>query len=254
MLVLRSDFLYTQDMIILASSASLFSAFTDADAFGKVIFFGLFLLSVICWVVLVHKTLQMKRASRLAFAFEKRLNQNKQQLLALSLEQKKGLHPFAKVFQSMKQKSLEILNKNHFFSEEKKEVYLTRSDLELVESHALITISAEAKHLEKNLFVLSTIATLAPFLGLLGTVWGILVTFGELQQGASVSSNSAILGGLSTALATTVLGLLIAIPALVFYNWLRNAFKYFTSDMEDFLYKLLSTVELQYRKPKSDAE
>jgi len=234
-------------MTLFATNHALFSAYFQADFFGKCIFFGLFTLSIACWIVLIYKTLQVRRAKRLAFAFEKIFVKNKDHLLSLQAEKQK--HPFAHVFVALKQKTLEILNKNHFFAEEKETVYLTRSDLELLESHVLTTISSEAKQLEKNLFVLSTIVTLAPFLGLLGTVWGILVTFSELQTGASASSNSAIIGGLSTALATTVLGLLIAIPALISHNWLRNAFKYLTSDMEDFLYKLLSTLELQYRKP-----
>lgn len=242
-------------MQLLASNPALFSAYFQADFFGKCIFFSLFALSILCWIVLIYKTLQVKRATRLAVAFEKAFFKNRDQLLGLSLEQlpkgrqKNGVHPFAQVFQSLKQKTLEILNKNQFFSPEKGEVFLTPSDLDLVESHALITISSETKRLEKNLFLLSMIAKLAPFLGLLGTVWGILVTFSELQTGASLSSNSAILGGLSTALATTVLGLVIAIPALIFYSYLTNAFNHLSSDMEDFLYKLLSTVELQYRRP-----
>jgi biopolymer transport protein TolQ len=102
--------------------------------------------------------------------------------------------------------------------------------------------------LEKDLFILSTSVTLAPFLGLLGTVWGILVTFSELQAGSSAGSNTAIIGGLSTALSTTVLGLVIAIPALIAYNYLKNNLRMFTSDMEDFLHNLISTLELQYRK------
>lgn len=241
--------------IFFAANHTLLSAFFEADFFGKCIFIGLFTLSVLCWVLLIHKTLQVKKAKALSVAFEKSVERNKEHLLSLTLEQlPKGsnaaaLHPFAQIFQSAKQKTLEILNKNHFFSEEKDSASLTPSDLEIVESFALITLSSEAKKLEKNLFILSTITTLAPFLGLLGTVWGILVTFGELQGGGSISSNSAILGGLSTALATTVLGLLIAIPSLVSHNYLKNAHKYLNSDMEDFLYKMLSTIELQYRMP-----
>jgi biopolymer transport protein TolQ len=234
-------------MVSFASNHALFSAYFEADFFGKCIFYGLFALSIACWVVLIVKTLQVRRVKRLALAFEKTFAKNKDRLLNLQAE--KQTHPFARVFVSLKQKTLEILNKNHFFSEDKEAVYLTRGDFELLESHVLTTISSETKNLEKNLFILSTIVTLAPFLGLLGTVWGILVTFSELQSGASATSNSAILGGLSTALATTVMGLLIAIPALISHNWLRNAFKYLTSDMEDFLYNLLSTLELQYRKP-----
>ena len=233
-------------MTLIASNHSLFSAYFQADFFGKCIFFGLFALSILCWVVLINKGFQVRKAKRLAFDFEQVFEKNKERLLHFSIEKQK--HPFAHVFSALKQKTLEILNKNHFFAEEKETVYLTRSDLELLESHVLITISSEAKQLEKNLFILSTIEKLAPFLGLLGTVWGILVTFSEMLGGGS-SSNTEMLGGLSTALATTVLGLLIAIPALISHNWLRNSFKYLTSDMEDFLYKLLSILELQYRKP-----
>ncbi|MGE3535379.1 MAG: MotA/TolQ/ExbB proton channel family protein, partial [Parachlamydiales bacterium] len=128
------------------------------------------------------------------------------------------------------------------------QVYLSPTDLEILETHVLTTVSAQKKGLEKNLYILSTIVTLAPFLGLLGTVWGILVTFSELHSGGSVGSNMAVLGGISTALATTVLGLIIAIPALVSYNYLKSALGNYSSDMEDFLYRLLSAIELQYRK------
>ena len=81
-----------------------------------------------------------------------------------------------------------------------------------------------------------------------GTVWGILITFSELQKGGSISSNAVVLGGLSTALTTTVLGLLIAIPALIAYNYLRNVNKEFYTEMHDFSHLLLSTIVLQYRK------
>ena len=96
--------------------------------------------------------------------------------------------------------------------------------------------------------MLSTIVTLAPFLGLLGTVWGILVAFNELQGGASLGSSTALLGGLSTALTTTVLGLLIAIPALIGYNYLKNAIRSYEKEMEDFGGYLTAQVELQYRQ------
>jgi len=234
-------------MVLLATHNALFSAYFQADFFGKCIFFGLFISSILCWIVLIFKSYQVRKVRLLASAFEKALEKNHDRLLSLSVENQK--HPFGHVFQALKKKTLEVLGKNQYYSEEKQAVYLTRSDLELVESHVLTTISSEAKGLEKNLFVLSTIKSLAPFLGLLGTVYGILLTFSELQNGGT-ASNTAMLGGLSTALVTTVLGLLIAIPALISHVWLRNSLKYVTSDMEDFLYKLLSTLELQYRKPQ----
>ena len=244
--------------IVIANASIIFSAYSQSDWFGKFIFLGLFTLSVICWVVLVHKARQTKQIKQVAYAFEKAFEKNKERLLSISLEdmpkptRENALHPFGAIFSSVKLKTLEVLKKNHYFvskNPEKSEVYLSQEDLNLIESHVLTTISSQVKQIEKNLFLLSTIITLAPFLGLLGTVWGILITFSGLQSGASMASNSMILGGLSTALSTTVLGLLIAIPALVSYNYFKSSLKHLSSDMEDFLYQLLSTIELQYRKP-----
>ena len=109
-------------------------------------------------------------------------------------------------------------------------------------------VSTQIKNLEKNLFILSTVVTLAPFLGLLGTVWGILITFSELQSHTMGSANQLVLGGLSLALATTVLGLFIAIPALIGYNYLKHAISDYATEMENFSIELVASVEMQYRK------
>jgi len=210
---------------------------------------GLFALSITCWIVLIFKIRQLKKAKRLCYAFDRAIQKNQDQLLNLNVDQKGPPHPFSQVFQIVKNKTVELLNKNHFFAEDKEHVYLSRTDVELIESYVLTTISSEIKRLEKNLYILPMIVTLAPFMGLLGTVWGILVAFSGMEAGASVSSNAEILGGLSTALVTTVVGLLIAIPALISSSWLRNSCRILASDTEDFLYKILTAIELQYRKP-----
>lgn len=231
------------------------TAYDQSDLFGRMIILGLVFLSILCWVLLIYKIWLTRHVQRASYAFEQVYRKNKEALLQLEIKDlpkpsnAQVPHPFGEMFSALQSKTLEILNKNLYFSQkEKGKVHLSPTDLEIIESCALITISAQIKGLEKNLFVLSTIVTLAPFLGLLGTVWGILMTFSQLQTGASISSNSAILGGLSTALVTTVLGLVIAIPALISYNYLKSTIKDYSSDMEDFLYDVLSTVELQYRK------
>jgi len=200
-----------------------------------------------------------RQVEQISQAFHKAYLLNKDRLLHLELDDlpkpKNQMvpHPFAAIFNDLKVKTVEVLNKNLYFSKqltgkEEGQVYLSSSDLETVESFVLTTISAQIKRLEKNLFILSTIITLAPFLGLLGTVWGILITFSELSSGASAGSNMTVLGGLSTALVTTVLGLIIAIPALISYNYLKHTIKNYASSMEEFVYQLLSNIELQYRK------
>ncbi len=245
---------------LIASSANIFiTAYTESDLFGKLIVLSLFFLSVLCWVILVHKIWQSRKVTQVCHAFKTALEGLGQPLLTLDLDMlpksslKELPHPFASILRSTKAKTLEILDKNHYFiskncAERTLDVFLSRQDLDLVESHVLTVISKEAKHLEKHLFILSTITTLAPFLGLLGTVWGILLTFSELHTGASASSSSAVLGGLSTALVTTVLGLVIAIPALIAFNALKASLKSMTSDMENFFYQLLGQIELEYRR------
>jgi len=127
--------------------------------------------------------------------------------------------------------------------------FMSPSDIELVESHLVSNISKQTKTLEKNLFVLSTIVSLAPFLGLLGTVWGILNTFSDLQAQTMIGNTSQLaLNGLSLALATTVVGLIDAIPALIGYNFLKNRIHNYRMTMEEFSTNILASVEFHYRQ------
>lgn len=228
------------------------SAYWQADFFGKLIFFGLFVLSLVSWFFIVHKIWMLHVMRKSSYSFQAIVEKNKDAVLNLSYENLPQLsnrqvpHPFANLFLILKRKTVEILDKNNFFASG--DNYLSHADVDLIESHLATTMSRQKERLDKNLFVLSTTVTLAPFLGLLGTVWGILVTFSELQKGGSIASNAVVLGGLSTALTTTVLGLLIAIPALIAYNYLKNVHREFYTEMYDFSHLLLSTIELQYRK------
>jgi len=246
---------------VLASSTNIFfTAYTQSDFFGRLIILALIGLSLVCWFVLLQKIWQSRDVAKLSMRFLKRFTETKQPILSIDLDSlPKGknshsLHPFSAVFKAAKQKTLEILEKNHYFLREAHQkgespaVFLSSNDLELIESHLIMTVSSETKQLEKHLYILSTIVTLAPFLGLLGTVWGILVTFSGLHAGGSSGSNTAILGGLSTALATTVLGLVIAIPALIAFNTLKSSLKNLSSDLDDYCYHLLGQIELAYRK------
>lgn len=236
-----------------ASMNAFTSAYSQSDFFGKLIIWALVFVSIACWAVLGYKLWQAKQALLTAKQFKTLVERNQDRLLQIDPPKYPDHipHPFAKVYLALREKTLEILNKKLFFLEQNPsagQIHLTPSDLSILQDYAEAAISNQCKILDKHLFVLSTIATLAPFLGLLGTVWGILETFSTLHMGGAAGSNSAILGGISTALSTTVLGLVVAIPALVSYNYLKNNLKSFSQDMEHFLCNLLSTLELQYRK------
>jgi len=216
-----------------------FQAYGQADFFGKLIFFSLFLLSCISWIFLLQKFLMMKHIKAFSKSFKKLALLNKEQLLKLS---SKSESPLSIVYNALKKQALIVLDKNHYFSKQEQN-YLSKADIDFLDSHLQITIAKLKAKIEKNCFILPTTIALAPFLGLLGTVWGILISFKDLQTGGHVtSSNTAILGGLSTALTTTILGLLIAIPALIGNNYLRSLSKHFTLEMIDFSHFLLSTI------------
>ncbi len=240
----------------IASMMTFVRAYWQADFFGKLIFLALFALSIICWFFLIHKVYLIHQVRKCSREFQSSIESQKDAILSLALESLPKVknreipHPFAHIYLTLKEKTVELLDKNVFFAQKNldQKNYLSRTDMELVDSHLQSISSKQRANLEKNFFILSTTVTLAPFLGLLGTVWGILITFSELQKGGFMGSNAAVLGGLSTALTTTVLGLLIAIPALIAYNYLKNASRHYFSEMHDFSHLLLSTIELQYRK------
>jgi len=100
--------------------------------------------------------------------------------------------------------------------------------------------------LEKNLVLLSTTTTVSPFLGLLGTCWGIMTSF--INIGAKGSANLAVVApGIAEALIVTIAGLATAIPALVFFNMLTNRVRILESEMETFAITVVEFLEREVR-------
>lgn len=244
---------------LLLGSNPFFDAYIQSDFLGKCIFIGLLLLSIISWIILVHKSWLTYRARKFSAQFNSAFQLQKLNPLGLDADKvsmRKYPNPFLDLYKNLKQSTVEILTKNHHFHAAKggakasnsEASFLSPADIGFVEGRLQTVIASEVKGLEKNLFILSTVVSLAPFLGLLGTVWGILTTFSELQAQGGSSSHQMVLGGLSLALATTVMGLIDAIPALIGYNYLKNTVKDFQTEMEKFASELLASIEMQYRK------
>ena len=165
----------------------------------------------------------------------------------MSLDNLPPHNPFTDLYKSIKRISLELLNKNKDLLEPSEEhlVILSNSDIDVIENQILSLLPKYKHLLEKNNFILSTIVSLAPFLGLLGTVWGLLLAFSAL---GTTQNSSTIMSGLSTSLATTVLGLLVAIPALIAYNYLKTLTTSLLIELEFFGFLTLNAIELKYKK------
>lgn len=107
------------------------------------------------------------------------------------------------------------------------------------------TISEQTLDLRSQLIVLATTCGIAPFIGLFGTVWGIMEAFAAMTVTGSASISS-VAPGVTAALTTTVAGLAVAIPALAGHNYLMNRVRSLTVQMENFSSEFLSTVERNF--------
>jgi biopolymer transport protein TolQ len=105
--------------------------------------------------------------------------------------------------------------------------------------------TVEVTRLERRLSFLATTASVTPFIGLFGTVWGIMVAFEDI--GRIGSTNLAVVApGISEALITTAMGLLAAIPAAVFFNFFNSRVRVLSSMLDDFALEFLNIVERNF--------
>lgn len=239
--------------MILAASSPFISAYAQSDWFGKLIFLTLFLLSIVSWCVILYKSWVFFQVRRLSEELKNQFSEKNPLSLQFNRSFKSnGLpipHPFFEIYKTGKQTVLQMISRQHEFSPDL-DPFIPMEDLELMNIELEMTSSVQYKNLENHLFILSTTVTLAPFLGLLGTVWGILLTFSNFQQQGAQLSSSSMLAGLALALATTVVGLLVAIPALIGYTYLKNTAKQYKKEMDYFSHRLFIAIERHYRKPE----
>ncbi len=239
------------------------ASYSQSDPLGKVIFLLLFAISVVSWALLIYKTIQIKRAKKDYAHFLKYMPNLETSALCVEIK-KEGACPYKNVYAHIRERAMSLLRKNaQFFpqndtspslnnqkslikTQAAKTAFLSKEDVEHITDYAFMHIDEEVLRLDKNLFILAMIYALAPFMGLLGTVWGILLAFMNMQA-SSGSMRDAMLSGLATALTTTVLGLIIAIPALIAHSFLKNGVRTCARDMESFATKLIGFVEMQYR-------
>jgi biopolymer transport protein TolQ len=121
----------------------------------------------------------------------------------------------------------------------------TVRSLESLSRSLVRAATVESTRLERRLSFLATTASVCPFVGLFGTVWGIMTAFGDI--GRMGSANLAVVApGISEALVTTAMGLLAAIPAAVFFNFFSSRVKVLSAMTDDFALEFLNIVERNF--------
>ena len=123
---------------------------------------------------------------------------------------------------------------------------MTAREVELVRGTCEHALEEEEIRVEHGMNIIATIIALEPMLGLLGTVWGVLDAFAEM--GSAGSANLATIApSISAALVTTVVGLLVAIPGVIFFNIMNSKIRNITSDMEGFADELMGRVACEFQ-------
>lgn len=197
------------------------SLFTDTGAFAKVILLILFVISIITWAIIWDRTRLYLRLRAKGNAVRKMMNTTSIEALMESAKQYMPSLEGAILVEARRYVTgrRSGVGGRRIMVDNPAEEEIERSKLrDVLERRALNGIS----EMERHLVFLSTTASAAPFLGLMGTVWGIMSSF--LSMGAQGSASIEVVGpGIAEALVTTIAGLGAAIPALIGYNVLvRN--------------------------------
>jgi len=209
---------------------------------GKGVIFCLVILSIIAWSVMIQKVLQMRRARKLNSFFNTEYHTQKHVLDLFDRRVQTDGCPLFTVYQAG---SLELDARLKNADGSGRRRYVSLKGMEHVKRAMENTVAQESLKLESGLILLAIAVSGAPFLGLLGTVWGVMSTFGHIAQ-QGVATMAAMAPGVSAALITTVAGLLVAIPSMFAYNWLVHNLRVFSVELDNFAQELVSKMETEY--------
>lgn len=192
-----------------ATDFSLWSLFARADMVVKLVMIGLILASVWSWSIIIEKTFLFRRIARKSDYFDRVFWSGESLQAVYGKLANQEYSPLVNTFNAAMQE----------FSRQQKEATneLGFSKIQFIERVLTAAIAREMERVEKRLLFLATVGAVAPFIGLFGTVWGIMNSFQAIAM--TRDTNLAVVApGIAEALFATGLGLLAAIPAVIAYN------------------------------------
>ena len=209
---------------------------------AKAIILFLVIFSIIAWTVMVGKAVQMRKAKKLNRFFSTEFRTQKNVLDVFDRRVQAEGCPLFMVYQAG---SVELDTRLKNADGNGRKPFVSLKGMEHVKRSLENTVAQESLKLESGLILLAIAVSGAPFLGLLGTVWGVMSTFGHIAQQGSATM-AAMAPGVAAALITTVAGLLVAIPSMFGYNWLVHNLRVLTVELDNFAQELVSKMETEY--------
>ena len=219
----------TSQAVGLASSAdfSILNLFLRADIIVKSVIIILIVSSIYSWAVIIEKYRLFKKINKSSEEFENKFWKSRSAESFYNNLPEKIDDPMANVFKDTMQVIIKSKSKSNLSNK--------------LESMLEVNIEKQMNRLDKNYTFLATVGSTAPFIGLFGTVWGIMNSF----QSIAISRNTSlaiVAPGIAEALFATALGLLAAIPAVVAYNKFSSDSKKYSQKLENFSKRFTSIV------------
>lgn len=225
-------------LALAGTELSLIDAVLHASPVAKVVMVLLLVFSILSWVVIVRKALLFRRSRTVSEDFRTAFKKATDWRDLRHQAETWTTSPFMGLFVAGYGEVTYQLRAN---AEGK--AALTR--MEAVERSLQRASVVEMGRMERSLGILATIASVSPFVGLLGTVWGIIEAFRGI--GATGNANLATVApGIAEALIATAIGLVAAIPALMAFNFFQGQMKVWQTELDDFALEFITLAERNF--------
>ena len=220
-------------------AANLFHLFDITDIVGQTIIEGLALFSLIAWTIMFGKFFELRKLRAQNQSFERSLRDERSILDTAESYRQHRQVPYGDLYADAVEAYARAGAIGHAKGDDS-----VRFRLEHTENALQRALARQSLRYESSMIFLASIVSGAPFLGLLGTVWGVLEAFDSVagQQTANIQS---LAPGVSAALMTTIAGLIVAIPSLFGYNVLLASTKRLVTELENYASSLADRIELE---------
>ncbi len=213
--------------------------YSITDTVGQVIVAGLGVVSLVAWTIMFGKFFELRRLRELNLAYERGLREQRALLSLPESYRGRRAIPYGDLFAD----AVEAYWRAASIGKERG-TDTSRFRLEHTENALQRALARQTLRYESSMIFLASIVSGAPFLGMLGTVWGVLVAFNGVA-GEKSANIQTLAPGVSAALMTTIAGLLVAIPSVFGYNILLASTKRLVTELENYASSLADRIELE---------
>lgn len=228
-------------------SGSLWQIISGTSTFGVIILMALTFMSVVSWVIIFNKWRRFKVVEKDNHRFRQHFRHARTTAESIGQAKASANSPLSSIYLAGYNELVQLREqKNEGGGLQETVRPLSNDDFEIVEMAMEKTLSEEMGKLEKQVIFLATTANSAPFMGLLGTVVGIMDSFWAIGERGSASL-AVVAPGIAEALLATIVGLGAAIPAVIAFNWANNKLKFISEFGNNFILDFIGMAKKEAR-------